>query len=76
MEKKFNLAKEKKIKEEPENLIRKELIGTVLKKTWLTEDDVKTMINKDCCTAKINLAIVLYHCCGINLETHVHKTSL
>ena len=37
----FEKAKEKKIEEEEENFLRKELIGAVLDNTWLTEDYVK-----------------------------------
>ena len=42
---------EKKIEEEEETLLREELVDTVLDKTWLTEDDIKIIINNECCTS-------------------------
>ena len=49
------------MKRKQKHLIRKELIDTVMEKTWLTEDDVKIMRKKEYCTSEINLALTLYH---------------
>ena len=46
VEKKIEKSKETKIEEKAYILLRKELIDTVLDKTWLTEEDLKIMRNK------------------------------
>ena len=69
--KKIEITKEKIIEEEVETLLRKEIINTVLDKTWLSKDDVKIMRNNECWTSDINIVLAIYHCCGKNLKDHV-----